>query len=127
MENLSKKLAKRIMIPEKLRDIWSISNLDLESPDNYKNAKTLHVGTVTKNTLAKLLNKGDITAQQHKDFYDAPNYHFKSSLAYIKGKFPLNDPLICNASRVNMPERVHAEWENIQFFYDLSSDLKNGI
>ena len=26
-----------------------------------------------------------------------------------------------------MPEQVHAEWENIQFFYDLSSDLKNGI
>ena len=28
---------------------------------------------------------------------------------------------------MNVPERVHAQWENIQFFYDLFSDLMNGI
>ena len=28
---------------------------------------------------------------------------------------------------MNVPERRHAEWENIQFFYELFSDLMNGI
>lgn len=37
-----------------------------------------------------------MTAQQDEYFYDA-TYYFKSSLAYIQGKFLLNDPLICNA------------------------------
>ena len=76
MEKLGKKLAKRIMIPEKLRDISSITDIDLESPDNFKGAKILYVGTVTKNTLTELLNEGDITAPQHKNFYDAAYYYF---------------------------------------------------
>ena len=43
MENLDKRLAKRVMVPERLRDISSISALDLESSDNFKNTKTLYV------------------------------------------------------------------------------------
>ena len=125
VQNLGKTLATRIMIPKKLRDISYISDIDLESPDNFKDTNTLYVGTVTKNTLTKLLNEGDITALQHKDFHNAAYYYFKSSLAYIQGKLPLNDPLICNASFVNVPERVHAEWEKVQFFYDLLPDLMN--
>ena len=128
MENLGKTLAKQIVTPEKLRDISSISDIDLESPDNFKDTKRFYVGTVTKNTLKKLPNEGDITVQQHKDFYDAAYYYyFKSLLAYIQGKFPLNDPVCCNASWVNVAERVHAESENVQFFYDLLPDLMNGI
>ena len=97
MENLGRKLAKQIVTPEKLRDISSISDIDLESPDNFKDTKRLYVGTVTKNTLKKLSNEGDITVQQHKDFYDAVYYYyFKSLLAYIQGNFPPNDPVCCN-------------------------------
>ena len=44
-EDLEKRLAKRVMIPERLRDISSISVFDLESSDNFKNTKTLYVGT----------------------------------------------------------------------------------
>ena len=128
MENLGKTLAKQIVTPEKLRDVSSISDIELESPDNFKDTKRLYVGTVTKNNLTKLPNEGDITVQQHKDFYDAAYYYyFKSLLAYIQGKFSLNDPVCCNASWVNVPEREHAEWENVQFFYDLRPDLMNGI
>ena len=117
------------MISEKLRDISSISDNDLESPDNFKNTKTLYVGTVTKNTLRKLLNESDIKVQQHKNFFDAAYYYFKSSLAYIQGRFSLNDPLIYNTSWVNVPKQEHAERENVhgQFFYDLFPDLRNEI
>ena len=97
MENLGKKLAKQIVTPEKLKDISSISDIDLESPYNLKDTKRLYVGTVTKNTLKKLPNEGDITVQQRKDFYDAAYYYyFKSLLASSQCKFPLNDPVCCN-------------------------------
>ena len=41
MEKLGKKLTEQIMIPEKPRDISSISDIDLEYPDNFKDIKTL--------------------------------------------------------------------------------------
>lgn len=41
MEKLGKKLTGQIMIPEKPRDISSISDIDLEYPDNFKDIKTL--------------------------------------------------------------------------------------
>ena len=41
MEKPGKKLTEQIMIPEKPRDISSISDIDLESPDNFKDIKTL--------------------------------------------------------------------------------------
>ena len=71
MENLGKTLAKWIITPEKLRDISSSLDIDLVSPDKFKDTKTLYVWMITRSTLPELLNKGDITAQQHKDFYDA--------------------------------------------------------
>ena len=70
------------MIPEKVRDISSISDIDLESPDSFKDTKTLYGGTVTKNTQAKLLNEGAVTAQDRtgQDFSNAANYYLKSLL-----------------------------------------------
>ena len=41
MEKPGKKLTEQIMIPEKPRDISSISDIDLEYPDNFKDIKTL--------------------------------------------------------------------------------------
>ena len=102
-------------------------DIDLQSPDNFNDTKTFYAGTFTKNTLTKLLSEGDIRAQLHKDFYDVVHYYSKSSVGYIQGKFPLNDPFICNASLVNVLERAHAEWENGRFFSELFPDIMNGI
>ena len=65
MGNLGKRWLSKLW-SQKKSDISSISDINLESPDIFKDTKM-----VTKSTLKKHLNKGDITVQWHKDFYDA--------------------------------------------------------
>ena len=61
------------------------------------------------------MDEGDISERQCKIFFEAVYYYFKTSLEYIKKKFPLDNPFICNAVWVNVPE---ASWESVQFFID---------
>jgi len=44
--------------------------------------------------------------------------YFKSSLAYILGKFPLREGLIQNAVWISAPQRIEGEWRNVEYFYD---------
>lgn len=51
--------------------------------------QNIFLGGAVKHTLDQLLNEGDITEAKHKKFLHAVHCYFKSSLAYILGKFPL--------------------------------------
>ena len=42
-------------------------------------------------------------------------------------KFPLDNPVICNAVCVNVPEQLQAAWENVQFFVDAFPGLMDGV
>ena len=46
-------------------------------------------------------------------------------MEYIKEKFPLDNPVICNA--VNVPERLQGSWENVQFFVDAFPGLMDRV
>ena len=43
MESLGKKLAKRIMLPIKVKEISSISDIDLDDPENFMNTQDIYV------------------------------------------------------------------------------------
>ena len=101
MESLGEKLAKRIMLPIKVKEISSISDIDLSNSENFMNTQDMYVGVLTKNVLKR---KSDGVILQNKDFFDAAHYYFKSGLEYIQKKFPLDDPLIVNAAWVNVSD-----------------------
>ena len=61
MESLGKKLAKRIMLPIKVKEISSISDIDLSNSENFRNTQDMYVGVLTKNMLKRKLDEGDIT------------------------------------------------------------------
>ena len=61
MEGLGKKLAKRIMLPIKVKEISSISDIDLSNSENFMNTQDMYVGVLTKNVLKRKLDEGDIT------------------------------------------------------------------
>ena len=105
MDSLGKKLAKRIMDPSKVKCI-TVSEIDLNDSDNFMETEDIYLGVLTKKTLKNLLDEGDISEQQYKDFHDAVHYYFKLSLQYMKTKFPLNNPLICNAVWVNVSDCI---------------------
>ena len=44
MESLGKKLAKRIMLPIKVKEVSSISDIDLSNSENFMNTQDLYVG-----------------------------------------------------------------------------------
>ena len=77
---------------------------------------TIFLGGVTKPTLDRLLNEGDISVTLHQKFFAATRCYFRSSLDYILQKFPLNGELITNAVWVDVPQRLEVQWDSVQYF-----------
>ncbi len=127
MESLGKKVAIRIMHPNKVKDITNVSEIDLNDSENFIETRDIYLGVLTKNTLKKLLDEGDISEHQYKDFHDAVHYYFKSSLQYMQKKFPLNNTLICNAVWVNVPDRINSKWAQVQYLFDFFPNLMSAI
>ena len=61
MENLGKRLAQRIVNPYVMKEISSISAIDVDNDDLFKNPQFIFLGGVTKATLNRLLSDGCIT------------------------------------------------------------------
>ena len=123
---LAKKIATRIVKPQCIKDT-EISNLDLDDEDIFKPPQSVFLGGMTKGKLDKLLNEGDISASVYSTFFTAAKSYFTESLRYILKKFPINNELLLNAVWVNVPNRIHVKWENVQYFYDRYDSLFDGI
>ena len=74
------------MLPTKVREISSISETNLNGPENFMDTQDIYLGALTKNMLKKFLHQGDISQKQYKKFQDAAHYYFKSALEYIQKK-----------------------------------------
>ena len=44
--------------------------------------------------------------------------YYRSALNYIINKFPINNPIICNAMWIDVPNRMKSRWENVEFFLE---------
>ena len=65
---MGRKLAMRIMKPDKLREIATLLDIDLESLDTFKHPETLYVNNLTRSNLRGSLDEGDISERQYKTF-----------------------------------------------------------
>jgi len=117
MLSLAKKISNRIVKPQVLVHA-KITDVNLNEEEISIEHKNIYLGGTTKHTLNKLLNEGHISDAQYNKFFLAAHCYFKSSLAYILGKFPLKEELIENAVWINVPQRIEAEWKNVEYFYD---------
>ena len=122
MLRLVKKVASRIVQPQFIKDA-ELEQLDLSNDTMFKPNKSIFLGGVTKPTLTRLLNEGDITETLFRKFYAAAHSYFKSSLSYILKKFPLKDELIRNAVWIDVSQRIMVEWKCVQYFYDRYSTM----
>ena len=48
------------MLPTKVREVSSISEIDLNDPQNFMDTQDMYLGVLTKNMLKKFLDQGDI-------------------------------------------------------------------
>ena len=84
VEGLKKKVAKCITLPNKVREVSSISEIYLNHPQNFMDTQDIYLGVLTKNMLKKFLDQDDILQKQYKELHDAVHYYFKSALEYIQ-------------------------------------------
>ena len=117
MLTLVKKIANRIVKPTVLVRTKA-TDVDLNDEEMFMEHQNVYLGGTTKHTLNKLLNEGDITEAKYNKFFYAAHCYFKSSLAYILKKIPLREELIQNTVWINVPQRIEAEWQNVEFFYN---------
>ena len=80
-------------------------------------------GGLTKSTLLKLLNDGDVCQQTHEKIFDAAHCYLKYALKYIQQKFPLNNDLLANARWINVSKRIESKWEKVEYFLERFSNL----
>lgn len=120
-----KKLAGRIFKPATLCNAQSTFDVDLDDVDNFKDRRSIFVGGLTRMTLNRLLNQGDISDAQYNKFHDAVHFYFKESLDYIKTKFPIKDDTICNSVWIDVTRRSDVSWENVEHFVDKFQSVRS--
>jgi hypothetical protein len=70
---------------------------------------SVYLGGMTKTSLQKLLNEGDISERSYNNIFLAAQAYFKASFQYVIKKFPTNDELLQHAKWINVSKRSEAE------------------
>ena len=112
---LARTLGNRIIKANVMQDT-DVTEIDLTDPEIFKPNKSIHLGGTTKFTLQRLLNQGDISQVQYDNVFKAAEKYFKTSLEYILKKFPMTNDVLLHAKWINVPKRLDAEWESVEFF-----------
>ena len=113
---LAKTIANRIIKPEVVKEIGSISQLVIDNPHHFIPALSIHLGATTKFSLQKLLSEGDIVEAEYAKIFTAAQRYFKEGLKYILQKFPIGEEVFQNAKCFDVQRRSDAKWESIEFF-----------
>ena len=89
MEAVAWKHANRIVKPTILRNIQSISVLDLDHNSIYFDRKSIFLGGMTKAKLNYMLKEGDITQQQFDQFHESAHIFLEILWSIFKTSFQL--------------------------------------
>ena len=115
------------MLSTIVREVSSISEIDLNDPQNFMDTQDMYLGVLTKNMLKKFLDQGDILQKTIQGIPWCYPLLFQACSWIHSKKFPLDDLLLCNAVWVNVLDRVNTKREHVQYFYDLFPNLKSDI
>ena len=65
---------------------------------------------MTKFTLQKLLNEGDITERAPNDIFAKAQAYFKVALGYVLQKFPLTDRVLQHVKLIDVVNHSEVKW-----------------
>ena len=100
----------------------SVADIDLTEESILLDPKTIFLGGITKATMNRFVNNGDITQATYHQFHKGVQLYYKGALDYIQRKFPISDPVICNSRWVDVLQRDKAEWNQVEFFIEKYSN-----
>ena len=118
MEHLGRKIANRIIKPEVMQSVSSVTKIDLNDDAIFIDARSVFLGGTTKFTLNRLRNDGSISENDYMKVHYGALHYFKDALKYILEKFPINNEVICNSIWIDVEKRLQAKWENVEFFLE---------
>jgi hypothetical protein len=121
---LGKTLGNRIIKASIVKES-SLTGIDLEDQSIYIPIQSIHLGGMTKFTLQKLLNDGDITERACNYIFAAAQAYFKTALGYVLKKFPLTDKVLQHAKWIDVQNRSEAKWESVEFFLTKFKSVSN--
>ena len=90
---LATTLGNRIIKVEVMKK--PLNEINLQDPTIYIPLASILLGGMTKFTLQRLLNQGDISQTVYTRFLTAICEYFKAAFQYVLSKFPLNDAEAC--------------------------------
>ena len=78
----------------------------------------LNIGFTTRATLNRLLDAGDVTAQQVERFHQAVLTFLIEAVEYAMAKLPLKETLLKHARFVDVQQRTECEVHDAAYFVD---------
>ena len=122
---LATTLGNRIIKVEVMKK--PLNEINLQDPTIYIPLASIHLGGMTKFTLQRLLNQGDISQTVYTRFLTAACEYFKAAFQYVLSKFPLNDELLKHARWINFQKRSQAKWESVEYFLSRFQSALNTV
>ena len=93
----------------------TLTDIDMGDSEVYIPHQSTYLGRMTKSSLQKLLNDGEISERSYNHILLAAQAYFKASFQYVLKKFPINDELLQHAKWINVAKRSEAEWGSVEF------------
>ena len=95
-----------IVIAEGLKKDDGLLSVDSMDTKNHVTDDKMVVGFLTKQTVNRLLDEGDISVNQQTTFYNAARAFFIRATEYLLKWFPLKDELLINATWLDFANRL---------------------
>uniref|UniRef100_H3A161 HAT C-terminal dimerisation domain-containing protein n=1 Tax=Latimeria chalumnae TaxID=7897 RepID=H3A161_LATCH len=113
-----KKLLGKFIQVQIIKNDVSLQDVDFANPDNQLPDESLCVGLVTKQTVYRLTNEGDISPATKKKFFSAVRAFYSSVTKYAFKKLPLNNEELKNATFVSFDVKEDCTFEQVEYFVD---------
>ncbi|XP_061577748.1 zinc finger BED domain-containing protein 5-like [Cololabis saira] len=95
-----------------------VHDIQYKDPSNQLPGEKLNIGFITRATLNRLLDAGDITPQQVERFQQAALAFLLRAVEYAMNKLPLRETLLKHAKFVDVQQRTECGVEDALYFVE---------
>ena len=118
MKKLLKNVMSKFILPRHIKSAASLLSVDL-SLECQKDDKDVQIGFVTKQTLTKLQNAGDLNSESVvSKFYKGVRSFFTKAVNYMISNLPFANPVIENAAFTDFATREEATLDQVHYFVE---------
>ncbi|PFX21813.1 hypothetical protein AWC38_SpisGene13665 [Stylophora pistillata] len=122
---LANTLRNRVIKVEVMKK--ALNEINLQDPTIYLPLSSIHLGGMTKFTLQRLLNQGEISPTAYTHFLTAAQEYFKAAFQYVLSKSPITDELLKHATWINVQKLSQAKWESVECFLSRFQSALNTV